>query len=198
MAKYHIYTDGSSRGNPGPGGWGMVVMNEDDSELIIVEHENESMVTNNRMELKAMICALEYAAEYPKHTFIIYSDSAYVVNSCNSWMHTWALNGWKNSKKVTVENVDLMKEIYSYLSRDFFNAEIKKCGGHTGEVGNELADAAATGNWNKFKQLLEYWEIKEPMTDAEFDMTIDEALAMMQAEILVSQAEAGENWFPND
>lgn len=198
MAKYHIYTDGSSRGNPGPGGWGMVVMNEDDSELILVEHENESMVTNNRMELKAMICALEYAAEYPKHTFIIYSDSAYVVNSCNSWMHTWALNGWKNSKKVTVENVDLMKEIYSYLSRDFFNAEIKKCSGHTGEVGNELADAAATGNWNKFKQLLEYWEIKEPMTDAEFDMTIDEALAMMQAEILVSQAEAGENWFPND
>jgi hypothetical protein len=83
-----------------------------------------------------------------------------------------------------------MKEIYSYLSRDFFNAEIKKCSGHTGEVGNELADAAATGNWNKFKQLLEYWEIKDP-TDAEFDMIIDEALTTMRAE-------AGENWFPND
>jgi ribonuclease HI len=183
-----LYTDGASSGNPGPGGYGVVLKCAGISKEM---SEGFSMTTNNRMELKAMICALGYAAEYPEHTFIIYSDSAYVVNSCNSWMHTWALNGWKNSKKVTVENVDLMKEIYSYLSRDFFNAEIKKCGGHTGEVGNELADAAATGNWNKFKQLLEYWEVKEPMTDAEFDMTIEEALAVMKAE-------AGDNWFPND
>lgn len=198
MSKYHIYTDGSARFNPGPGGWGMVVMNEEDTEILFKESDSEDHTTNNRMELKAMICALGWAEDHPKDDIIIFSDSAYVVNSCNSWISNWAANNWKNSKKVTVENVDLMKALYTYLSRPFPNFDIRKCSGHTGDIGNELADALATGNWNKFKQLLEYWEIKELMTDTKFDMTIDEALAMMQAEMLISQAEVGENWFPID
>ena len=173
MAKYHIYTDGSSRGNPGPGGWGMLVMDEEDGAILFSEHDSEDHVTNNRMELKAMLCALGYAESNPHQQFIIYSDSAYVVNSCNSWMRTWASNGWRNSKKQEVENVDLMKAIWSYISRPFFNVEIVKCSGHTGEVGNELADALATSSWKKFQDLIEYWGIVVPQ-------------------------EAGESWLPLD
>ena len=170
--RYHIYTDGSSRGNPGPGGWGMIVMNGDGSEILFSEHDSENNVTNNRMELKALICALGYAESNPHDQFIIYSDSSYVVNSCNSWMRTWASNGWRNSKKQEVENVDLMKSIWSYISRPFFNVEIVHCKGHNGDLGNELADALATQNWSKYKDLIEFWEIQEPAV--------------------------GENWFPID
>lgn len=173
MAKYHIYTDGSSRGNPGAGGWAMVVMSEDDTKILSIEYDTEDHVTNNRMELKAMICALGYVESHPNDQFTIYSDSAYVVNSCNTWMRGWAANGWRNSKKVTVENVDLMKAIWGYISRPFFNAEIAQCKGHNGDIGNELADALATSSMAKYQELVDYWELK--------DLTCDV-----------------DNWFPND
>ena len=159
MAKYHVYTDGSSRGNPGPGGWGLIAMNEDETEIIFTEHDTEDHTTNNRMELTAILCALGFAESHPNDTIIIFSDSAYAVNSCNTWMRGWAANGWRNSKKVTVENVDLMKALYSYLSRDFFNAEIRKCAGHAGAIGNELADAIATSNTKRYEELVDYWGI---------------------------------------
>lgn len=160
MSKYNIYTDGSSRGNPGPGGWGVVVMDESNTQIIFTEHDSDEYVTNNRMELKAMLCALGYAESHPKDQFTIYSDSVYVVNSCNIWRHTWALNGWKNAKKQPVENLDLQKCIHDFLSRDFFNAEILSCKGHQGEVGNELADALATNNKHKYQELVSFWELQ--------------------------------------
>lgn len=162
MAKYYAFTDGSSRGNPGAGGWGMVVMTPDESEILYAESDYEDHVTNNRMELKAMLCALGYAESHPNDQFTIYSDSAYVVNSCNSWIRTWSANGWRNSKKQEVENVDLMKALWGYLSRPFFNVEICKCNGHKGEIGNELADAIATKDSEKFEDLIEYWDLKVP------------------------------------
>ena len=173
MAKYYTYTDGSSRGNPGAGGWGMIVMNEENSEIIFSEHDSEEYVTNNRMELKAMICALQHAEDNPQHQFTIISDSTYVVNSINSWIRGWAANGWRNAKKQTVENVDLMKEIWRHVSRDFPNFEVIHCKGHDGEIGNELADALATSNWKKYQELVEFWEIQEPVQE-------------------------GDNWFPID
>ena len=187
MAKYHIYTDGSSRGNPGPGGWGMVVMNEDETEIIFIESNSENPTTNNRMELKAMICALGYAESHPADQFIIYSDSAYVVNSVNSWIRGWAANGWRNSKKQTVENLDLMQGIHYFLCKEFFNAVVKKCNGHTGIIGNELADAAATGSWKKYHETLEYYELKEPVVIPENLWHYD-----------FKQEINGENWFPID
>lgn len=174
MAKYNIYTDGSSRGNPGAGGWGMVVMNEDDGKIIFIEHDSEDQVTNNRMELKAILCALQYAEDHPNDLFTIYSDSAYAVNSYNTWMRGWAANGWKNSKKVTVENVDLMKELYTYHLRPFFNADLKKCDGHSGDIGNELADSVATHNWKKYAELVKYWEIEDWQEDPPLDIAIQE------------------------
>lgn len=171
MVKYHIFVDGSSRGNPGAGGWGMIVMNEEGSKILCVESDYEDYVTNNRMELKAMICALGYAESHLDDQFVIYSDSAYVVNSCNSWMRGWAANGWRNSKKVTVENVDLMKALWGYISRQFPNFEIQQCKGHNGDLGNELADALATKDLKKFENLIKFWELQLP---------------------------AGDNWFPID
>lgn len=161
MAKYYAYTDGSSRGNPGPGGWGMIVMNEENSEIIFFENSSEDNVTNNRMELKAMICALNFAESNPQHQFTIISDSTYVVNSINSWIRGWATNGWRNSKKQTVENVDLMKEIWRHISQDFPNFEVIHCRGHNGELGNELADALAQNNKQKYNALMQFWGIKD-------------------------------------
>ena len=185
MAKYHIFTDGSSRGNPGLGGWATVIMNAEETEILFTESDAEDYVTNNRMELKAMLCALQYAEDNPRDQFIIYSDSAYVVNSCNSWISNWATNGWRNSKKVIVENVDLMQALWSHLKRDFPNFDIRKCKGHDGEVGNEIADAIATKNWKKLGELIECWDITDRQHDIQ-EMNTDEYLA------------AGENWFPID
>ena len=188
MSKYHIYTDGSARFNPGPGGWGMIVMNEENSEIIFLESSSEDNVTNNRMELKAMICALGYAESHPSDQFIIFSDSAYVVNSCNSWLRTWSANGWKNSKKQIVENVDLMQAIWSYISRDFPNFEIRKCDGHAGDLGNELADAAATKNWKKYKDLVDFYEIQEPIETPNGVWEYD----------FKQELRRDDNWFPID
>lgn len=167
MTNHFIFTDGSAQGgNPGIGGWGMLVFDETEMNLLHYYHHNQiPNATNNQMELRAMIYALAYAADHPEMQYVIYSDSAYVVNACNEWMWNWAKNGWVNSKKKTVENLDLMKEIYGYLSRDFFNVVIKKCPGHSEVVGNELADALATGNMKNFLAMIEDYNINM-MTEA--------------------------------
>lgn len=178
MIKYHVYTDGACKGNPGAGGWATVVMNEEDTQILHLDYGEDAYTTNNRMELKALLCALQRAEESPKDYFIIFSDSAYTVNSFNSWMNGWAANGWHNSKKVVVENVDLMQALYEHKKKEFPNFEVKKCSGHSGDVGNELADAAATKNWKKFQELVDAWEIEMPRTS--YSETI------------------GDNWFPID
>lgn len=173
MIKIHIFTDGSSRGNPGPGGWAAIVMNEEEDTIITMEYDTEEYVTNNQMELKALLFALQYAEERPKERIVIFSDSAYVVNAYNDWIRKWARSNWKTSKGQPVENLAVMQELYTYITRPFFNATVQKCSGHTGEIGNELADAVATGNWKKYNDLIEFWNIKVPEQN-------------------------GDNWFPND
>jgi ribonuclease HI len=112
--------------------------------------------TNNREELKAMIyCISSVLHDYPDEKCIIYSDSAYVVNMCNTWIYNWAANNWKNSKKQTVENLDLVQKIYNLLQGFFVKPDIQKCEGHMGELGNELADALATGNYRRFINMCE-------------------------------------------
>lgn len=159
MATNYIYCDGSSRGNPGAGGWGVVVMTPDEQSILFLEHDTDGYTTNNKMELKALLCALGYAESNPNDYFIIYSDSAYAVNSFNKWLDGWAANGWRNSKKKEVENIELMKALYTYRLRDFFNAEVRHCDGHSGILGNEIADALATSNGQKLQDLISYWNI---------------------------------------
>lgn len=167
MIKHTFYVDGSSKGNPGPGGFGVIELDTCIRETYNSYVESYSLnyeyaeyfdyVTNNQMELKAILHVLKLAAAHPEEGYIIYSDSAYAVNSINDWIRGWAANGWVNSRKVTVENVDLMQEIYKYIDLD--NYLIKKIRGHDGELGNELADAAATGNSKKKEELIKRYHI---------------------------------------
>lgn len=167
MIKHTFYVDGSSKGNPGPGGFGVIELDTCIRETYNSYVESYSLnyeyaeyfdyVTNNQMELKAILHVLKLAAAHPEEGYIIYSDSAYAVNSINDWIRGWAANGWVNSRKVTVENVDLMQEIYKYIDLD--NYLIRKIRGHDGELGNELADAAATGNSKKKEELIKRYHI---------------------------------------
>lgn len=160
MTKYHVYTDGSSRGNPGPGGWGAVILNEEENKIIHYKRGTQHSATNNQMELTALLYALQCAEASPADRYIIHSDSAYAVNAFNDWIRGWAVNGWKNSKGQTVENLGLMQALHSYCCREFPNYSVVKCHGHAGDLGNELADALATGTMKKFEDLCEFWEIK--------------------------------------
>ena len=144
-----FFTDGACSGNPGPGGFGVIGIEGD--KINYLHQEQCDNTTNNREEMKAILHAFEYACNnYRFETVLIYSDSAYCVNMINDWIWTWAKNGWKNSKKKTVENLDLVQKIFEYLNMEFFPCEVIKISGHNGDIGNELADALATFNDNKF------------------------------------------------
>lgn len=155
-----IYTDGSSRGNPGKGGLGIIILKN--NEIIYSYSEQFDNVTNNQMELKAIIYAFEKIINVNKNeNFVIYSDSSYCVNMCNDWIYTWAKNDWINSKKEEVKNLELVKTLYNYLKVDFPNFNIQKCHGHSGDIGNELADALASNNEAKFAKIKSENNIKD-------------------------------------
>ena len=158
MMKYEIYTDGSCLGNPGPGGYGLVVTYRDNEgrRILLTERSRSQQTTNNREELKAIISAFEYMEEIlqAEDAFIIYSDSAYCVNMCNDWIRKWASNGWKRSKNQPIENLDLVQTIYNYLNKFSFQCQVQKVKGHANDAGNELADALATDNLTRAQILL--------------------------------------------
>lgn len=151
-----MYCDGSARNNGrenSSGGYGLVIFK--DNALVYAGGEQCINTTNNREELKALIHALQLTqSRFKDEICVIYSDSAYVVNMCNDWIRNWARNGWMNSKKVTVENLDLVQQIYKYIILDFPNFQISKVSGHSGIFGNELADAIATNNKAKYDKIL--------------------------------------------
>lgn len=158
------YTDGACSGNPGPGGFGVVQIYTEWRETYAEYIESKSVpymyseqcenTTNNREEMKAILHVFEIAANDPDNQYTIYSDSAYCVNMINDWIWGWAKNNWKNSKKKEVENLDLVLQLYKYISKDFFNCQVYKCQAHSGIIENELADALATKNDVKFKKIL--------------------------------------------
>lgn len=149
----YIYTDGSSKGNPGPGGFGVVALK--DNTIKYSYHEQDENTTNNREELKAILHAFYLSQTKFKETdCIICTDSSYCYNICNDWIFSWAKNNWKNSKKKTVENLDLIQQLYNYLNIDFFNCQVIKVNGHQGDIGNELADALATLNNKKYEKII--------------------------------------------
>lgn len=155
----HIWTDGSSRGNPGPGGYGVIIINN--NEVIYKYNKQEPKITNNQAEIKAVLHAFELAERlFPNQSCIIHSDSTYVVNMCNNWIFTWVKNNWINSKNKRVENIGLVKSLYKYLSKDFFNCQVIHCKSHCGDIGNELADALATNNTIKFNKIIQEKGIK--------------------------------------
>ena len=156
-----VYVDGSSRGNPGRGGFGVVIFeDEDETRILYARSSQYDGVTNNQMELAALLCALDYIEDYyPTEEVVIYSDSKYVVRACNEWMRTWSRNNWITTKNQPVENQHLMKPLWNYFKRGFFHCELRHCHGHEGIVGNELADFLARGNFDKFYAMIDEYNI---------------------------------------
>lgn len=158
-----IYTDGSFSSKSLVGGFGVVVIKN--NEIIHTYKENfHKNTTHNRMELQAILYALGLIqTTYKDEKCIIYSDSSYCVKSCNEWIDTWAKNGWKRNGNKDIENLDLIQSLYKYITIDFFNCQVKieKVLGHSGNIYNELADALATNNINKFNKIIRYHNIKK-------------------------------------
>lgn len=143
-----IYVDGSASPNPGKGGFGVVVINENNEiETCYAHYEDET--TNNRQELKAILYTLirwgEKLSDLNWHDSIpvVYSDSSYAVNTFNNWMFSWKNNGWKKSDNQIPENLDLIEAYYN-LYENGYRIDLRKIKGHAGELGNELADRLAT------------------------------------------------------
>jgi ribonuclease HI len=141
--KIEIYTDGSSLGNPGRGGWGSVVVHSD--KIIHELGGFEKDTTNNRMELQAVIGSLEYVSKKKDTKEVtIYADSAYVLGGVTSWVASWEKNGWKTSKKEPVLNQDLWKILIALVRGSQTTLSWQKVKGHAGHVYNERADEIAT------------------------------------------------------
>ena len=137
MEKVIIYTDGACSGNPGPGGWGAVLMFKDIKKEIS-GHAKDT--TNNIMELTAVIEALKIL----KYTCVVdlYSDSAYVVNAFNQkWIYGWIKNGWKNSSKEPVKNKELWQELYDLTKQH--EVTFIKVKGHSNNEFNNRCDELA-------------------------------------------------------
>jgi ribonuclease HI len=149
MKEAVIYCDGASKGNPGPGGYGAIIL------INAKVHElggYEKHTTNNRMELQAAIKALEYVAstldsseqDSSSSKIIIYTDSSYLINGATKWLHGWIRNNWITSLKKEVLNKDLWEKISELVNN---SPAIKwiHVGGHVGIAGNERVDEIASG-----------------------------------------------------
>ena len=138
MNTVEIYTDGACKGNPDPGGWGVLLKTGG------VEKElfgGERATTNNRMELLAVINALE-ALKRPCHV-VLHADSQYVLKGITEWLAGWKAKGWKTAAKQPVKNVDLWQRLDALVAGAGHRIDWRWVKGHDGDPGNERADALA-------------------------------------------------------
>ena len=141
MKEITIFTDGASRGTPGPGGWAAVIRTE--SKVVEIGGREEH-TTNNRMELRAAIEALKYL-EFGNHYWslvTIYSDSHYLINGITKWIFDWQKKNWRTRARKAVLNQDLWEELSVLVEKK--NIEWKYVAGHSGVESNERADQIAT------------------------------------------------------
>jgi ribonuclease HI len=149
LPELYAYTDGACSGNPGPGGWGALLIARD-GDTTLRERElsgGEPLTTNNRMELMAAIQALE-ALERPA-TIIVVTDSAYVKNGVTTWIHGWKRNGWRTADGKPVKNAELWQRLDTAQARH--RVDWRWIKGHAGHAENERADALARGGMAPFK-----------------------------------------------
>ncbi|MEK7574884.1 MAG: ribonuclease HI [Patescibacteria group bacterium] len=136
-----IFTDGSSRGNPGPGGFAAIIITNNRVEEIGGREEH---TTNNRMELTAAIKSLSSLSQVNgQWSIVIYCDSSYVIKGITKWVFGWQKNGWQTATKKEVENRDLWESLVK-LTTIYRSIEWKQVGGHVGVRGNERCDEIAT------------------------------------------------------
>ena len=150
MPKIFAYTDGACSGNPGPGGWGVILQAKENS-IVVKELElygGEKETTNNRMELMAAISSLEGLEKSTK--LIIITDSNYVKGGVTEWIKNWKKNNWKTANKKDVKNIDLWKRLDQARSKH--EVIWKWVKGHAGHLENERADALARKGMEPFKK----------------------------------------------
>ena len=149
MPELFAYTDGACSGNPGPGGWGAVLLARD-GEVVLKERllkGGEPTTTNNRMELTAAIAALE-ALDRPSAITVV-TDSAYLRDGVSRWIHGWKKNGWRTADGKPVKNEDLWRRLDVAAAPHAVTWEWVK--GHAGHLENERADALAREGMAPFK-----------------------------------------------
>jgi ribonuclease HI len=134
-----VFTDGAAEGNPGPGGWGAVLVV--DGQVVAEQHGSEPHTTNNRMELTAMVAGLKMLP--PDAAADVYTDSQLVVNILTKWAEGWRQRGWTKKSPGPIANLELVKEAYD-LSRARPDVAIRWVPAHSGYRWNEYADALAT------------------------------------------------------
>ena len=132
-----VYTDGACSGNPGIGGWGAVILIENAKPVHL--HGGSEHATNNQMELTAAIEVLKYFSK--STTLNFFTDSKYVKEGIESWIHKWKKNGWKTAVKKPVKNKELWMELDTQITKHTINWQWVK--GHAGNVHNETADFLA-------------------------------------------------------
>ena len=149
MAELYAYTDGACSGNPGPGGWGALLIARDGNKVVKERalSGGEADTTNNRMELLAAISALETLGRATAITIV--TDSAYVKDGITSWIHGWKKRGWKTSANKPVKNEDLWRRLDSAVAQHQVRWEWVK--GHAGHVENERADELARAGMAPYK-----------------------------------------------
>ncbi|MDC0012436.1 ribonuclease HI [Octadecabacter sp.] len=149
MPDLYAYTDGACSGNPGPGGWGAILIARD-GDAVVKERElsgGAALTTNNKMELMAAIASLEALAGPSKITVV--TDSSYVKDGITKWIFGWKSRGWKTAAKKPVKNEDLWKRLEAATTRHDVTWEWVK--GHAGHPENERADELARGGMAPFK-----------------------------------------------
>jgi len=139
-----IYADGACRGNPGPGGWGVLLRTGAREHTL---YGGEPATTNNRMELVAVIRALESLTR--RCRVQLYTDSQYVQKGITQWIHNWKRRGWRTADKKPVKNIDLWQQLDALASAHDVSWHWVK--GHAGHDGNERADALANRGVDELK-----------------------------------------------
>jgi len=145
MNQVIIYTDGACKGNPGPGGWGVLLRSADGTEKEMFG--GELATTNNRMEMMAVIEAL--AALKRPCQVVLHLDSQYVLKGITEWLDGWKARGWKTASKQAVKNVDLWQRLDALVAGAGHRIEWRWVKGHAGDAGNERADALANRGVDK-------------------------------------------------
>lgn len=141
-----IYTDGACLGNPGPGGWAVLVRVDSESTTL---SGGDPSTTNNRMEMQAVIAALAHLSE--PFEIQLYTDSQYVINGINDWIDTWSVNNWQTANRKPVKNKELWQELHVQTQRHHITWHWVR--GHSGDQFNELVDHLAREEAVKIQNL---------------------------------------------
>jgi len=148
MQTVDIFTDGGCSGNPGPGGWAYVVLSE--GKMISYSSGGEAMTTNNRMELNAVIHAIEDVSLLGAQSMTISTDSQYVKNGITTWINSWKRNGWRTASKDPVKNRELWEKLDALNAGNSIRWNWVK--GHAGIKYNEMCDSLVRKEMEKFQR----------------------------------------------